>query len=401
MWVEKYRPKNPSLLVGNDDTRSQFISWLKKWKKGSKQALLLGPPGIGKTTLVYASAQLLGYTIIELNASDARTKEKLRKALAPSIVSTSVLNEKLLIFLDEVDGIYGRQDYQGLDFVQSLLKESSIPVILAANFEDNTKVKKLVSKCLTFLFKRVPPRLVEMLLKSIASREDLQIEESVFHSIVLKADGDIRAAVNNLQMGYSIKDGQTAKLFFNRDQRISLKDASNILFNSTSSDVSFHAFRRCNSNIEEKIQVLFSSILNSKLDPETLTKALNALSKADELAGRIRRTQEWRLLRYFDEILVYSLMAVLPRGEVKYSEYKFPWNLQLRIWNDSRILKEIGQKLGKLINTSSKEAIIDYLPYLLYTLKDKKMVESVSKQLALSESGERVIQKEISRLRRP
>jgi replication factor C large subunit len=141
--------------------------------------------------------------------------------------------------------------------------------------------------------------------------------------------------------------------------------------------------------------------LNSKLDPETLTKALNALSKADELAGRIRRTQEWRLLRYFDEILVYSLMAVLPRGAVKYSEYKFPWNLQLRIWNDSRILKEIGQKLGKLINTSSKEAIIDYLPYLLYTLKDKKMVESVSKQLALSESGERVIQKEISRLRRP
>ena len=38
-------------MVGNEDARTKFVEWFAKWKKGTKPLLLVGPPGIGKTTL--------------------------------------------------------------------------------------------------------------------------------------------------------------------------------------------------------------------------------------------------------------------------------------------------------------------------------------------------------------
>lgn len=41
----------------------------------SRAVLITGPPGIGKTTSAHLVAKLEGYTPIELNASDARSKK--------------------------------------------------------------------------------------------------------------------------------------------------------------------------------------------------------------------------------------------------------------------------------------------------------------------------------------
>jgi DNA polymerase III delta prime subunit len=47
-----------------------------KYALGNYRALLLyGPPGVGKTTSAHLCAKLEGYTPIELNASDARSKK--------------------------------------------------------------------------------------------------------------------------------------------------------------------------------------------------------------------------------------------------------------------------------------------------------------------------------------
>ena len=81
MLSEKYRPRSLDAMVGNEVARAKFLAWLKKWKDGSKAALLVGPPGTGKTTTVHLAAEAQNLNLVELNASDSRTKEKLGKKM--------------------------------------------------------------------------------------------------------------------------------------------------------------------------------------------------------------------------------------------------------------------------------------------------------------------------------
>ena len=46
----------------------------------TKALLVTGPPGVGKTTSAHLCAKLEGYTVIELNASDVRSKKLLENA---------------------------------------------------------------------------------------------------------------------------------------------------------------------------------------------------------------------------------------------------------------------------------------------------------------------------------
>ncbi|NNM02674.1 MAG: AAA family ATPase, partial [Nitrosopumilus sp.] len=68
MWSEKYRPQIISDMVGNEEQRAAIMDWFAKWKKGTKPLLLVGPPGIGKTTIAYLVAKQFGYDMIGLNA---------------------------------------------------------------------------------------------------------------------------------------------------------------------------------------------------------------------------------------------------------------------------------------------------------------------------------------------
>ena len=125
MWSEKYRPQHLDDLIGNEDARKSFVEWFKKWRKGTKPLLLVGPPGIGKTTIANLASQNSHFDMIGLNASDVRNKKNIQEILEPVLENQTVLGQPM-IFIDEVDGIHGRSDYGGVEALINILKELSL-----------------------------------------------------------------------------------------------------------------------------------------------------------------------------------------------------------------------------------------------------------------------------------
>jgi replication factor C large subunit len=81
-WAEKYRPKKLADIVGNATSLKALADWAENWgTPGMKKraALLVGRPGIGKTTAAHALAADRGWSMIELNASDQRNTAAIRE----------------------------------------------------------------------------------------------------------------------------------------------------------------------------------------------------------------------------------------------------------------------------------------------------------------------------------
>src|ERR1700758_3161629 len=158
MWSDIYRPQNVEEMIGNEDARLAVMKWLSRWIDGGRPLLLVGPSGVGKTTLVHVLARQLNYDLIEMNASDKRNREELETLILPAFNNLSVSGRKMLLFLDEVDGISGREDSGGLESIVKMMKEPTIPVVMAANTQDSTKIKQLAKVCKIVKFNPVPPR---------------------------------------------------------------------------------------------------------------------------------------------------------------------------------------------------------------------------------------------------
>src|SRR5881296_3997052 len=81
-WVEKYRPKDLDDVAGNPTAVAELRKWAAAWQRGrpdKKAVILQGPPGIGKTSAALALAKEMGWSVVEMNASDSRNAEAIRK----------------------------------------------------------------------------------------------------------------------------------------------------------------------------------------------------------------------------------------------------------------------------------------------------------------------------------
>ena len=110
-WTDKYRPQSFKDIIGNNKQKALIEKWVNEWKEGNPQKtlLLVGPPGIGKTTFALVIAHEFG-EYVELNASDKRSYDLLMETIGESTTTQSLFsNKSKLIILDEVDGITGNQ----------------------------------------------------------------------------------------------------------------------------------------------------------------------------------------------------------------------------------------------------------------------------------------------------
>ena len=392
MWAEKYRPKRTSELVGNEDARLVVSAWLREWKPKAKPVLVVGPPGTGKTTLVTLLAQESGMNLVALNASDVRTKEKLGRKIGEATRTVSLFGGRSLIFLDEVDGLLGRSDYGGVEFIKDAIKETVNPIIMAANDPEADEVRKLAAACTTVRFRPPPPREVELYLRRIAQREGVEVSDEELRRCAGTAGGDIRQAINSLQSGGG--DASSS----HKDVSLGAAEGLNAFFDAPDSASARAALRESNMQPIEKVREIHRSVLKSSLPLDRMTRVLETLARADALMGKIMRTQDWRLLRYLDAMLAQELHPLIRGLGVRFiGSSDLPFPVLLRIWNDGKKVTELSRRYGAAGHTGAGSARTQDLPYLFFLCSDPRFREKIERMLDLDETFEKFLQKESGR----
>jgi len=374
MWAEKYRPHTVSEVVGNEEAKAALLSWLRRWKPGSKAALLYGPAGTGKTSVVHALVEEFRYRLVEMNASDARTEEAVMRLAAPSVTEDS-LDRILygyrgnLLFLDEVDGVFGREDRGGVGAIAKIISEARSPVILAANDVQDQRLRPVVRACQTIRFYRVRVPVMIAFLKRVCRLEGVEADEDALRAIATKSEGDMRSAINDLQTlvrGRTRLMASDAKQLGFRDRQTGVSDTLDAIFTAGTIRDALRAERNSQLDPETLVQAVHDNLPVRFSDPSRLADAYDAVSRADVFFGRIRRTQDWGLLPYAMESLMRGVVS--PPGEegVKLS-YRFPpwkWIVLSRTRAVRALRDGVCRRIGERCHVSRRVAGSEYLPYL-------------------------------------
>jgi len=371
-------------LIGNEDARKFFAEWFEKWKKGVKPLLLIGPPGIGKTTLAHLAGKNFGYDMISLNASDVRNKKNIQEILEPVLGNQTVLG-KPMIFVDEVDGVHGRSDYGGVEALINILKEPTVPIILAANNDISDKMKKIKKVVKTITLRPLPPRLLRLYLNMVLEKENAEINPGKLIKLISESNGDIRSMLNSAQALVTGFEPSTERTF----ESLNVEEGINAFYKAQSIDEARAILYSMHIDPREKINAFYSSIITSKVSNLEMKFFLKTVSEADILYGRIMKTQEWRLLRYLDSIL---LSLYKKDSSVRYSQYNLSWKILNRLRWDGSKFKLISKNLSKQFHISTSIFSTFYFPYILFCIKNNSL------ELEFDDDFSELIEKEIELL---
>ncbi|KDQ07752.1 hypothetical protein BOTBODRAFT_119605 [Botryobasidium botryosum FD-172 SS1] len=350
LWTTKYAPKSLKEICGNKTQVEKLQSWLHDWfssyKSGFKKpgkhgcnifraVLITGPPGIGKTTSAHLCAQAEGYTPIELNASDARSKKLVESSTninntsldgwmsggkSTTIAGMEITNKTCLI-MDEVDGM-SAGDRGGVGALNALIKKTKIPIICIANDRTAIKLKPLIATTFNMTFRKPEATNIRSRIMTIAFKENMKIPPNVVDQLVIGAQSDIRQVLNMLstwKLSNDTMDFDEGKELAKMNEKYSVMTPWNImgkllgpyLFSATSREtlndkmeLYFHDHAFVPLFVQENYAKTTPSRANSLNGPEQilrqlqlLDKAASAISDGDLVDAMIHGTQQhWSLM---------------------------------------------------------------------------------------------------------
>lgn len=133
-----------------------MLTWLET--RSHPAFLLIGSPGIGKTTMVYRICKIAKYWIQEFNASHTRTGSSFRQTILPlltekgisSLIHPSTPNGRAIL-MDEMDGL-SQGEKGGLQELLDYLKskrnfKEDAPLFLICNIMEGRVMQQLLKHC--------------------------------------------------------------------------------------------------------------------------------------------------------------------------------------------------------------------------------------------------------------
>lgn len=397
LFTEKYAPKNSQQIFGQQKAVEElrlFITTYKQQKK--KAALCSGPIGCGKTATVYALANELGFEVLEINSSDLRNKDNISTFLSAALGQQSLFFTPKLILIDEIDNISGVKDRGCIPAITKAIEKSCFPVILTANDASESKFKSLRKATEEITFHKLPYKTITEALQWVAQQEKITYEEKAITTLARQVDGDMRAALIDLQVcgargSFTFADVTNLS---DRKRTESIKQALLVIFKSSSVDNALSALDDVDADLDHIFFWIDNNLPKEYLTPNALAKAYEHLARADLFKGRIRRWQHWRFLVYVYNLLTAGISSAKDEKNPLAVSYTQTMRL-LRIWQSNMKWakrKDIAEKLALATHTSKKVALQN-MPYF-QVLFQKKPQPAIASELELTDD-------EVKWLRKP
>ncbi|XP_025643191.1 LOW QUALITY PROTEIN: replication factor C subunit 1-like [Arachis hypogaea] len=447
MWTEKYRPKDPKDVIGNQSLVSQLRNWLKTWneqflgtgskKKGKKQnepnskkaVLLSGTPGIGKTTSAKLVCQELGFQAIEVNASDSRGKadSKIEKGISGSnanSIKELVTNEafganmdrsklaRTVLIMDEVDGM-SAGDRGGVADLIASIKISKIPIICICNDRYSQKLKSLVNYCLLLNFRKPTKQQMAKRLMDVAKAEKLQVNDIALEELAVRVNGDMRMALNQLQyMSLSMSsinydDIRQRFLTSSKDEDISPFTAVDKLFGFNATKMRMDDRISLSMSDPDLVPLLIQeNYINYRpslaVKDDQGVKRMNLIARAAESIAdgdlvnvQIRRYRQWQLSQtssvascIIPASLLHGQREILEQGEHNFNRFGGWLGKNSTTGKNLRLMEDLHvHMLASRESSSGRDTIrLEYLTLLL-----KQLTEPL-RALPKAEAVEKVVE---------
>ncbi len=361
----------------------------KKQKKeltlpSEKAAILLeGPPGIGKTSIVYALANDLNMEVIETNASDTRTRDALESKLKETVKSRGIMDfivqsKDKLILIDEIDGIYGVSDRGAVPTILDLIENTQFPVIMCSN-EYKRNLQPLYNKIKKFEINPLSKDEILKILKRILKKEKIDnLNLNDLNFIIDKNNGDLRGIINDLQGIYQGGLDEDKKELLTQLHRDSTEEIFSLIRELFQDAKTLQQARKITDKSDVDYNFLYKWI-NENLPTfikknKELKNAYENLSLADEIFGRIRKNQYWSLLPYFYDL--FSGGVVLARKYHPENEgfrrINFPRFTSTGFFSLSVVERSFVEKVKEKYDISEVEIIQNFLPFLRKLTSDSR-----------------------------
>ena len=199
LFVEKYRSKELSEYVGNEDIKASIAKYLQQ--NDIQNFIFSGPPGTGKTTLAKLIVNKLNCDFIYINASDENGIDTIREKVQ-GFASAASFKPLKVVILDEADYLTINAQASLRNIIETFSRTTRF--ILTCNFVERI-IDPLKSRCQ--VLNVVPPSRKEIAVHvaGILDQENVTYELNELAHIVKLYYPDIRKILNTCQL--NIIDG--------------------------------------------------------------------------------------------------------------------------------------------------------------------------------------------------